>query len=69
MTEIQNRQNSARHKISVFNVLIIGFCDFDIVCYLSIVICNFSAVFGKANCFYLTQLELTSTFSGQPMDR
>jgi len=42
--------------------LIIGICYFDIVCYLSIVICNISAVFRKVNRLYLTQLELTLTF-------
>ena len=44
------------------NVLVIGICDFDIVCNLSIVIWDFSAVTGKPNRFYLNQLELTLTF-------
>ena len=35
----------------------VGICDFDIVCNLSIVIWDFCAVFGKANLFYLYQLE------------
>jgi len=38
------------------------FCNFDIVCNLSIVIWDFSAVSRKANSFYLNQLELTLTF-------
>jgi hypothetical protein len=33
-----------------------------IVCNLSIVICDFYAVSGKTNRFYLDQLELTLTF-------
>jgi hypothetical protein len=37
--------------------LVIGIWDFDIVCNLSIVIWDFSTVFGKANRFYLNQLE------------
>jgi len=37
-------------------------CNFDIICNLSIVIWDFSAVSGKANRFYLNQLELTLTF-------
>jgi hypothetical protein len=41
--------------------LVIGICDFDIVCNLSIVIWDFGAVTGKANRFYLNQLELTLT--------
>jgi len=52
----------ARHPISDWNVWIIGICNFDIVCNLSIVIWNFSAVSGKANRFYLNKLELTLTF-------
>jgi hypothetical protein len=35
----------------------VGILDFDIVWNLSIVIWDFSAVFGKANRFYLNQLE------------
>ena len=42
--------------------MIIGICNFDIVCYLSIVIWDFSAVSGKVNRFYLTQLALALTF-------
>jgi len=42
--------------------LVIGIWDFDIVCNLSIVIWDFSAVSGKANHFYLKKLELTLTF-------
>jgi len=42
--------------------LVIEICNFDIVCNLSIVIWDFSAVSGKANRFYLNQLELTLTF-------
>jgi len=53
---------TARHPISDLNVLIIGICNFDIVCNLSIVIWDFSAVSGKANRFYLNKLELTLTF-------
>ena len=48
---------TARHRISDRNVLVIGIWDFDIVWNLSIVIWDFSAVFGKANRFYLNQLE------------
>jgi len=40
----------------------VGICNFDIVCNLSIVIWDFSGVSGKANRFYLNQLELTLTF-------
>jgi len=39
----------------------VGICNFDIVCNLRIVIWDFSAVSGKANHFYLNQLELTLT--------
>ena len=53
---------TARHPISDRNVLVIGSWDFDIVWNLSIVIWDFSAVSGKANRFYLNQLELTLTF-------
>ncbi len=41
--------------------MVIGIYNFDIVCNLSIVIWDFSAVSGKANRFYLNQLELTLT--------
>ena len=41
---------------------IIGIYNFDIICNLSIVIWDFSAVSGNANRFYLNQLELTLTF-------
>jgi len=53
---------TARHTITDWNVLVIEICNFDIVCNLSIVIWDFSAVSGKANRFYLNQLELTLTF-------
>jgi len=43
--------------------LVIGFCSFDIVSNLSIVIWNFSAVSGKVNRFYPNQLELILTFA------
>jgi hypothetical protein len=59
--KIQNRQNIARHPISDCNVLVIGFCNFDIVCNLRIVIWDFSAVSGKVNRFYAIQLELILT--------
>jgi hypothetical protein len=39
--------------------MIIGIYNFDIVCNLSIVICDFSAVSVKVNRFYLIQLVLT----------
>jgi len=39
----------------------VGIWNFDIVCHLSIVIWDFSAIYLKANCFYLNQLELTLT--------
>ncbi len=48
---------TARHRISDWDVLVIGIWNFDIVWNLSIVIWDFSAVFGKANRFYLNQLE------------
>ncbi len=48
---------TARHRIGDWNVLVIGIWDFDIVWNLSIVIWDFSAVFGKANRFYLNQLD------------
>jgi hypothetical protein len=65
-----NNQNSkfktvrmtAIHPISDRNVLVIGIFNFDIVCNLSIVIWDFSAVSGKANRSYLNQLELTLTY-------
>ncbi len=40
----------------------VGICNFDIVCDLSIVIWDFSAVFVKANRDYLNQLEADLTF-------
>ncbi len=51
----------SRYPISDWNVLAIGICNFDIVCNLIIVIWDFNAVSGKANRFYLNQLELTLT--------
>jgi hypothetical protein len=42
--------------------LIIGICNFDIVCYLSIVIWDFSAVLGKFNRLYLTFRSLKKYF-------
>jgi len=42
--------------------MVIGICNFDIVCNLSIGIWDFSAVSVKANRFYLNKLELTLTF-------
>ena len=53
---------TARHPIGDRNVLVIGILNFDIVWNLSIVIWDFSGVSGKANRFYLNQLELTLTF-------
>ena len=47
---------TTRHPISDSNVLVIGICD------LCIVIWDFGAVYGKANRFYLNQLELPLTF-------
>jgi len=38
--------------------LVIGICNFDIVCILSIVIWDFMAVSMKANRFYLNYFEL-----------
>ncbi len=49
--------------ISDGNVLIIGICNFDIVCNLSIVIWDFSEVSSKTNRFSPNQSELTLTFS------
>jgi hypothetical protein len=43
------------------HVLMIGNCNLDIVCNLIIAIWDFSAVSGKADSFYLNQLELTLT--------
>jgi hypothetical protein len=43
--------------------MVIGICNFDIVCNLSIVIWDFIAVSGEANRLYLNQLGLTLTFS------
>ena len=40
---------------------VIGICNFDIVCYLSIVIWDFSNESEVANRFYLNQIELTLT--------
>ena len=51
-----------RHPISDCNVLIIGIYNFDIVCNLSIVIWDFSAISGKVNRLSLYQLALTLTF-------
>jgi len=56
-------RTTARHPISDWNVLVIGICNFDIVCNLSIGIWDFSAVSEKSNRSYLNQLELTLTFS------
>ena len=42
--------------------MVFGFCDFDIVCNLTIVIWGFSPLTGKANRCYLNQLGLTLTF-------
>ena len=50
---------TARHQISDRNVLVIGIWNFDIVWDLSIVLWDFRVVSGKANRFYLNQLELT----------
>ena len=64
MTEIQNSKQikKARNPISDCNVLIIGICNFGIVCNLSIAIWDFRALSGQVNRFYLNQLELTLTF-------
>jgi hypothetical protein len=43
----------------------VGICNFNIVCNLSIVIWDFSAVSGKANRYYLNQFKLTLTFPWQ----
>ena len=48
---------TARHRIGDRNVLVIEIWDFDIIWNLSIVIWDLSAVFGKANRFYLNYLE------------
>jgi len=53
---------TARHLISDRNVLVIGICNFDIVCNLSIVIWDFSAVSGESDRSDLNPLELTLTF-------
>ena len=42
--------------------MIIGIFNVGIVCYLSIEILDFSAVYEKVNLFYLNQLELALTF-------
>ncbi len=62
MTEIQNKQNKAKTPMRECNVLIIGICNFDIICNLSIVIWDFSEVCSKTNRFDPNQLELTLTF-------
>jgi hypothetical protein len=51
----------AIHPKSDCNVLIIGICNFDIICNLSIAIWDFSALSGKVDRFYMNQLELTLT--------
>ncbi len=51
----------ARYPVSDRNVLVIGICNFNIVCHLIIGIWDFNALFLKANRFYLNQLELTLT--------
>jgi len=48
------------------NVLVIGFCNFDIVCILNIVIWEFGAPSGKVNRYNPNQLELTLTFTCLP---
>ena len=48
--------------------MIIGICNFDIVCNLNIVIWDFRAVSGKVNRFYRHQLGLTLTFPWVPPD-
>jgi len=58
-----------KHPTSDGNVWVIGIYDFDIICNLSIVIWDFSAVSGNANGFYLNQLELTLTFPCRPTGR
>ncbi len=52
--------------ISDGNVLIIGICNFDTVCNLSIVIWDFSHVSGKAIRYYPNQYELSLTFPCPP---
>jgi hypothetical protein len=42
--------------------LVIGICNFNIICNLSIVNWIFSALSEKPSRFYLNQLELTLTF-------
>ena len=51
----------ARYPVSDRNVLVIGICNFDIVCHLIIGIWDFSVLSLKANRLYLNQLELTLT--------
>jgi hypothetical protein len=53
---------TARHRISDWNVFVIGIWDFDIVWNLSIVIWDFYAVTRKSKPFYLNQLAATLTF-------
>jgi hypothetical protein len=52
MTEIQNKNMTARHRISDRDVLVIGIWNFDIVYDLNIGIWDFSGVCGKADFFY-----------------
>ena len=60
-SKYQTDRMIARYPVSDRNVLVIGICNFDIVCHLIIGIWDFNALSLKANRFYLNQLELTLT--------
>ena len=55
--KFKTNRMAARHRISVWNVLVIVIWNFDIVWDLSIVIWYFNSVLRKANRFYRNQLE------------
>ena len=68
MTEIQNNWITAKNRIGDLNVLVIGICILDIVCYLYIEIWDFNAVSGNANRLQLNQLKLTLRQSCQHLN-
>jgi hypothetical protein len=55
-----------RHQKKDWNLLVIGFSNLDIIWNLNIVIWDFCDLCGKANLFYLNQLELTLTLPSRP---
>jgi hypothetical protein len=62
MKEIQHSKQTNFCETSDSNVLVIEFCNFDIVCNLSIGFWDSSAISVKVKRFYHNQLELTLRF-------